>query len=665
VTKRIKLKLKAIEYKTQNKSKYQALVYSLKSKMDPGWPANPPNTLICILCKSAMPYYDDNPERFFRHLLADHCTYFNLNLLLEISLVQPHAVREESQPLAGGIQPVAESVVDHVKVQPFIKERKASSSSLVEPDSTSNQENTSNLLVNTSRVNLQVNFNLEETCPTAQPGGSSITNPQCSRAGSTVEPQNPPTYHNLQPPPKALPKPDPRSNQFIPEEISDFDLGCFLKQITQPDTEQSKFQHPSQLQPPSQLPSTSTFIPFESKPSPFLLQSRDPYLHDIKPYTPNMYTMNVAADFGALDPISFVKQEPKTKRKVTRQLTVNKNNQPVPYLPDNPNRHLVSEDLQMLIIRENPARGIKFTYSQRMNTQMVVDDYVLKKKKGPYLTRGGRVVNWKCTNDHCQYTAVTWEGQLQDTARQHNHPRQPELYVKKQARVKIRENMGRDILNLSNTTQEEKPVNNVVMDVVTETNPDMRNMIGSIDALKQAARRYNRKLHKESQQVYVPNLFVESDRLYLPDTVYQNYEVVGEFPTDYQFPLEVSDQVAHYTEVSTVDIDTPDTPSVTVETDTVEPVTMHTVAVETVSGGLFTDVEVDVLAGSVNNSEQVTLDEETGAMISEDTVVEKMIEDSTTLKINEIEIFTKDDVEELLEPSPVKESSLRDELISE
>jgi len=481
--------------------------------MDPGWPANPSNKLICILCKSAMPYHN-NSERFFRHLLADHCTYFNHNLLLEISLMQPHAVREERQSVAGRIERVAESVLDQVNVLPIKNERETSSSSLADPDSTSNKENSINLLANTSEENLLGNFNLEETCSTA------------------------------------------------------------------------------------------------------------------------------------------------------RQVSVNKNNQPVPCLQD-PGSKLLPFDLRMLIVRENPTRGIKFSFIQRTITQMVVDDYMLKKMKGPCLTKGGRVVNWKCTNDHCQYTAVTWEGQLQDTARQHNHPRQPELYVKKQARVKIRENMGRDILNLSNTTQEEKPVNNVVMDVVTETNPDMRNMIGSIDALKQAARRYNRKLHKESQQVYVPNLFVESDRLYLPDTVYQNYEVVGEFPTDYQFPLEVSDQVAHYTEVSTVDIDTPDTPSVTVETDTVEPVTMHTVAVETVSGGLFTDVEVDVLAGSVNNSEQVTLDEETGAMISEDTVVEKMIEDSTTLKINEIEIFTKDDVEELLEPSPTKDSPLRDELISE
>merc|ERR1719186_1297982 len=370
-------------------------------------------------------------------------------------------------------------------------------------------------------------------------------------------------------------------------------------------------------------------------------------------YTLNMYTMNVAADFGALDPTSFVKQEPKTKKKVTRQVTTNKNNQPVPCLPDNPNRHLVPQDLQILIIRENPARGIKFTYSQRMNTQMVVDDYVLKKKKGPYLTRGGRLVNWKCTNDHCHYTAVTWEGQIQDTARHHNHHSQPELYVKKQARVKIRENIDREISNISNTAQEENPVNNVVMGVLTETNPDMRNMIGSVDALKQAARRYNRKLHKESQQVYKPNIFMESDGMCLPDTIYQNYEVVGEFPVDYQFPLEVSDQVGHYTEVSTVNIGTTDTPSVNVGTDSVEPV-----AVE-----IF--MEEDVTAPAVSDSEQVTVEEEAVKMTIEDVATKQVIDSSTVGKVDKSELYNKDDVEELLEPSPTKDEPLRDEFIAE
>ena len=48
----------------------------------------------------------------------------------------------------------------------------------------------------------------------------------------------------------------------------------------------------------------------------------------------------------------------------------------------NRNRFLVSEDLQQLILDANPGR-VKFTASQRLNTQLVLDEFVLKKKKGP------------------------------------------------------------------------------------------------------------------------------------------------------------------------------------------------------------------------------------------------------------------------------------------
>ena len=113
--------------------------------------------------------------------------------------------------------------------------------------------------------------------------------------------------------------------------------------------------------------------------------------------------------------------------------------------PTNPNRHLVPEDLQRLIIQGNKGRSVKFTLSQRQNTQMVVDDYVLKKKKGPYSTRGRRVINWKCVNDVCPYTCVTCESQILEKLNYHNHPPQPELYVKKQARVKIRESIHNEI----------------------------------------------------------------------------------------------------------------------------------------------------------------------------------------------------------------------------
>jgi len=665
--------------------------------MDPGWPANPSNTLICILCKSAMPFHNRNPERFFRHLLADHCTYFNLNLLLEISLMQPHAVREENQPVSDGVLSAADSVLDQVKVQPIKKERRGSSSNVVEPDSTSTQEPNQFLSQfgtnNSSRDNYVRNVSLEENCRATLPGlGSSSFNPTVPpQSAYPVQQQaNVPMYHNLQPPVK-VPQPRPvmpNSDQLNQEDISDFDLSFFINQITQPDTD---------LKPPATTPqpsALSTFIPYESKPTPFMLQSRDPYLHqDNKPYTPNMFTMTVPPDFSTLDPISFVKQEPRSKRKVTRQETVNKNNQPVPCLPDNPNRHLVPEDLQMLIYYQNPTRGIKFTYSQRMNTQMVVDDFVLKKKKGPYLTRGGRVVNWKCINDSCQYTAVTWEGQIQDTARQHNHPSQPELYVKKQARVKVRENVAQEATNVVQGDKD-NPVTNAVMDVVTDTNPEMRNMIGSIDALKQAARRYNRKLHRDPLQGVQPSnmlLAPNGEDIYVPSSVYENYEVVGEFPADFQFSVEVSDQVGHYTEVSTAggqeserkviteEVVVPVVPVYKSEQVTVEEETGVIVSVdaseqvietipteinELVSPEQITESEKFLKEVDSENYPNVVIDSE---KYSQDTIdCEKYTKDESVSgkypkDVIDCEKYPKDDVEELLEPSPTKEDPLKDE----
>ena len=46
----------------------------------------------------------------------------------------------------------------------------------------------------------------------------------------------------------------------------------------------------------------------------------------------------------------------------------------------------------------------------------------------------------------------------------------------------------------------DRPVSNVVNDVVNQANEDVREMIGSVDALKQAARRFNRKRLGQDQK---------------------------------------------------------------------------------------------------------------------------------------------------------------------
>jgi len=120
---------------------------------------------------------------------------------------------------------------------------------------------------------------------------------------------------------------------------------------------------------------------------------------------------------------------------------------------------------------------------------MVIDNFVLKKKKGPFYSGGMRVINWRCVKDAaCPYSLVTQEGQIKDMSRQHNHEPQPELYLHKQARAMIKESIAIDAL------REDTPAADAVNNVINEANEELRQKMGSIDAHKQAARRFNRKL---------------------------------------------------------------------------------------------------------------------------------------------------------------------------
>ena len=443
---------------------------------------NPPHTIICVLCKSAMPFYNRNPERFFRHLLADHCTYFNLNLLLEVSLLQPAV----PNPGVGVSLPMSGHNITALENQ-----RQGSCSA--EPDSTSPSDDPL-----PSPVTVSGSSSLESTL------SSSVALPPINE-GSPEEDRN-------------------RIASLNPsiQDMGDFDLSYFISNIVDTDSLESQ-SAVSSISPHSVNVNSANSVTLEAGSE---LSSGSGAGIFFKPALPH-----VQADFSSLDPISIVQKEPRPKR----------TKQPSNSLPENPNRHLVPEDLQGLIIRNNPSRSIKFTMSQRMNTQMVVDDYVLKKKKGPYSTRGGRVINWKCVNDTCQYTAVTWEGEIQDTSRQHNHPAQPELYIKKQARVKIRENIVNEKIQMT----EDRPMSNLVNEVVNDTNNDVRDMIGSVDALKQAARRFNRKLQNKDtkpspgQATIAVSSKADPSSMIVGVEDLSRYEVVGEFPVDLQFSLDI------------------------------------------------------------------------------------------------------------------------------
>ena len=163
----------------------------------------------------------------------------------------------------------------------------------------------------------------------------------------------------------------------------------------------------------------------------------------------------------------------------------------------NPNLHLVSDDLKSLIISSNPERDIKFTLSQRRNTQMVVDNFILKKKKGPILKkkkgpleRGHMVViNWRCIKDSCEYTAITMDGKIKDALRQHNHEAEPELYFQREARAKLIESIANDSLI------EDRPAN-AIKDVFFNTADEdlSREIKQNYNAHQQALRRFSRKL---------------------------------------------------------------------------------------------------------------------------------------------------------------------------
>ena len=423
--------------------------------MDPDWPVNPPATIICVLCKAALPFFNRNPERFFRHLLADHCTYYNLNLLLEVSLLQPGA--ETSRECQVDPRPINEAASPpHLQTHDYAKQP-------VEPDSTSRS-------------------------PSEQKQISTENNLEDSKESSGME-----------------------TGQAADHNVGEFDLSFFVGNILQTDD-------------PSPSSNEGTKVNVQHQERTLEAAYQVPTLGRRKggrasPF--NQTVPSVQTDSASLDPISVIPKEQK-----------------------NPNRHLVTEDLQNLIINQNPDREIKFTLSQRQNTQMVVDDYVLKKKKGPYKARGGRVINWKCVHDSCQYTAVTWEGQIQDTSRMHNHAAQPELYIKKQARVKIRENIANEIqMSSGSVFYDDRPVTTAVYDVVNEADSEVRDMIGSIDALKQAARRFNRKLSNKSMKQPQHSRIDSKSHLGQNKKVYvenlSNYEIVGEVPLEMR--LRMSD----------------------------------------------------------------------------------------------------------------------------
>ena len=128
--------------------------------------------------------------------------------------------------------------------------------------------------------------------------------------------------------------------------------------------------------------------------------------------------------------------------------------------------------------------------SQRMRPELVVEEYVMKKKKGPFINRwlGGRVVSWKCTDTGCPYHCRTLEGHITSEVAGHNHPPNPDALVKKEARALMK-------LKLTSSTDHEQ----LIKDLLGSVMPEYRDSLGSEDSFRQVARRVKRKRQREGE----------------------------------------------------------------------------------------------------------------------------------------------------------------------
>ena len=151
-----------------------------------------------------------------------------------------------------------------------------------------------------------------------------------------------------------------------------------------------------------------------------------------------------------------------------------------------PSKHSLPDDLKELIIETNIGRRVKFTRSQRLAQELVVEEYVMKKKLGPFLHYlGGRAVSWKCTHSGCAYVCTTLEGRIIDEDVGHNHPADTGVLVRKEVQALIREQMTSETDHMK-----------LVRDLIASVRPELRDSLGSEDSLRQIALRRINSLKK-------------------------------------------------------------------------------------------------------------------------------------------------------------------------
>ena len=101
-------------------------------------------------------------------------------------------------------------------------------------------------------------------------------------------------------------------------------------------------------------------------------------------------------------------------------------------------KNLVADDLKQIIIANNPLLNIEFIYSQRQNDQMVLNRYILKKKKGPIVKNNKRRIYWMCIVAGCPVRVTSQEGELTYAHRGHNHMPEEADVLRRKHKAKLR-----------------------------------------------------------------------------------------------------------------------------------------------------------------------------------------------------------------------------------
>lgn len=112
---------------------------------------------------------------------------------------------------------------------------------------------------------------------------------------------------------------------------------------------------------------------------------------------------------------------------------------------------------------------------------IVLDNNLLKKKKGPIQRQKGLTINWKCVTQNCYFCATTVDDYVEHSNGSHNHEPNIELFHKREGRVLLKESAaGSDV-----------PLASVVLNVVNATTDEAYvTAHGSNAAMKQCARRF-------------------------------------------------------------------------------------------------------------------------------------------------------------------------------